>query len=72
MKQVNIIYFCLNKKIDPCQSNFNMRPSQCDYKLWKESGCSDKGHLNPLLSNNNNRWDNFNWNYNKKKLEKDI
>jgi hypothetical protein len=61
---------CLNKKIDPCQSNFNMRPSQCDYKLWKESDCSDKGHLNPLLSNNNNRWDNFNWNYNKKKTGK--
>jgi hypothetical protein len=57
---------CFNKKIDPCQVNFNMRPTQCDYKLWKESGCLDKGSLNPIQPNISNKWDNLKWRYNKK------
>ena len=52
---------CLGNSIDPCQSKFNSRPTACDEKMWKNSGCNKKGLLDPQSKtawtlNFPNRW----------------
>jgi hypothetical protein len=44
---------CLGNSIKPCQSKFTSRPNDCDIDMWKKSGCSKKGLLNP---ESNKKW----------------
>lgn len=38
---------CFGETVDPCDSKFNPRPMECLKKIYKLTGCSEEGKLNP-------------------------
>ena len=38
---------CYGEEVNPCESRFDPKPLQCLVKKYSESGCSEKGLLNP-------------------------
>ena len=52
---------CYKTNLDPCENRFNPRPKECAQKLYDESGCLEKGKLNPKNITSENGYATSSW-----------